>query len=268
MGSAGGAAKVAWLTDDLGFDAAFDYREAPVPSSSRRTHRSTSTSTTSAATTSRPRMFHMADFGRIAMCGGIADYNATTPPPGPRYLMMAVTKRLQACEGFIVTDHSEVAGEFYRTVGPWLASGDIRYRETFVDGMDAGGRGVPRAFHRRQHRQDARAAVRPSAWPLDWAGRRAVRLVEHRVAEPASHRGGGARSAARHHVVRRGPRPGLRRGDVQVHDDHHVREHRRCDVRRPQARTGEPGPAQRRHDRPRPARSGRLPIETTPAPTC
>ena len=103
-------------------------------------------------------MFHMADFGRIALCGAIADYDATTPPPGPRNLTMAVTKRLKI-EGFIVTDHSDAAGEFYRTVGPWLASGEIAYRETYADGIDAGGRGLPRARHRGQHRQDAGSSL-------------------------------------------------------------------------------------------------------------
>ena len=100
----------------------------------------------------------MADFGRLALCGAIAGYDATEPVPGPRNLMMAISKRL-TLRGFIVTDHGDLAGEFYRTVGPWLASGEVTYRETFVDGLDRDRRGVPRARHRRQHRQDADPAL-------------------------------------------------------------------------------------------------------------
>lgn len=55
--------------------------------------------------------------------------------PGPRNLMMAISKRL-TLRGFIVSDHPELAGEFYRTVGPWLAAGEVTYRETVLDGLD------------------------------------------------------------------------------------------------------------------------------------
>ena len=52
----------------------------------------------------------MADFGRIACCGSISSYNDTEPTPGPRNMMMVVSKRL-TIRGFIVSDHGEAAGE-------------------------------------------------------------------------------------------------------------------------------------------------------------
>jgi NADPH-dependent curcumin reductase CurA len=133
VGSAGSAEKVAWLTDELGFDAAFNYKDGKV------------------ATLLEPHapvdvyfdnvggehleaaIRHMADFGRAALCGAIAGYNE--PVPGPRNMFMAVTKRL-TLRGFIVSDHREAASEFYRQVPAWVADGSIRYRETVVDGLD------------------------------------------------------------------------------------------------------------------------------------
>lgn len=135
IGSAGSAEKVAWLTDDLGFDAAFDYHEAPVVKQLVAHAPIDVYFDNVGGDHLEAAIFHMADFGRLALCGAIAGYNAQEPVPGPRNLMMVVAKRLML-RGFIVSDHADVAGEFYRTVGPWLASGDVRYRETFVDGLD------------------------------------------------------------------------------------------------------------------------------------
>ena len=51
-------------------------------------------------------------------------------------MFLVVTKRL-SIRGFIVLDHGDVAGEFYRTAGAWLADGKLAYRETVVDGLDS-----------------------------------------------------------------------------------------------------------------------------------
>ena len=77
----------------------------------------------------------MADFGRIAACGAIADYNADAPVPGPRNMMMIVSKRL-TLRGFIVTDHADAASEFYGRAGAWVADGSLKWQETVVDGLD------------------------------------------------------------------------------------------------------------------------------------
>lgn len=133
VGSAGSAAKVAWLTDELGYDAAFDYSQAPV-ARQLADHAPVDVYFDNVGGDHlEAAILHMADFGRLALCGAIAGYD--TPVPGPRNLMMAISKRL-TLRGFIVTDHGDLAGEFYRTVGPWLASGEITYRETVLDGLD------------------------------------------------------------------------------------------------------------------------------------
>ena len=113
IGSAGSAAKVERLRA-LGFDAAFDYHDGPVRDSLRRPPRrtaSTSTSTTSAATTWRPRSRALNLHGRVAICGMIAQYNATEPPAAPRNLALVIGKRL-TLRGFLVNDHDDLREQF------------------------------------------------------------------------------------------------------------------------------------------------------------
>jgi len=72
------------------------------------------------------------DFARFALCGMIANYNV--PIPGPRNIVLAVSKRL-LLQGFIVTDHAARMGEFLRDVAPAVGRGEIVAEETFVDGL-------------------------------------------------------------------------------------------------------------------------------------
>jgi NADPH-dependent curcumin reductase CurA len=143
VGSAGSDAKVEYLIDDLGFDAAFNYRTGPVRDQLR-----------DAAPDGIDLYFdnvggdHLEaaigafkPFGRAALCGAISQYNSTVPPPGPRNMPLCVGKRL-TLRGFIVSDHQDRFGDFIAEVGPWLAQGSIVARETVVDGIDR----MPDAF--------------------------------------------------------------------------------------------------------------------------
>jgi hypothetical protein len=71
----------------------------------------------------------------------ISQYNNTAPAPGPRNLPMIVSKRLRL-QGFLVGDHTDLAGEFARDVGQWLAEGRVVVRETVVEGLE----NAPAAF--------------------------------------------------------------------------------------------------------------------------
>ena len=138
VGSAGSPEKVRWLTEELGFDAAFDYREGDVPGQLARVldgRRIDVHFDNVGGEQLEAAIDQMADFGRIAVCGAISAYDATEPPPGPRNLVKLVQRRLTV-RGFIVGDHREAASEFYRTVGGWLADGSLVARETWFDGLD------------------------------------------------------------------------------------------------------------------------------------
>lgn len=135
IGSAGSPEKCAWLTDELGFDVALNYKDAPIGRQLREHGPVDVYFDNVGGDHLEAAIFAMADFGRIAACGAIADYNAEAPVPGPRNLMMVVSKRL-TMRGFIVTDHGDAASEFYRRAGGWVADGTLTWRETVVDGLD------------------------------------------------------------------------------------------------------------------------------------
>ena len=74
---------------------------------------------------------------RVPVCGLIAHYNQKELPPGPDRMSllqsMILQKRLQMT-GFIISDHFDKVPEFIGDVGPWVASGKIKYREDVVEG--------------------------------------------------------------------------------------------------------------------------------------
>jgi NADPH-dependent curcumin reductase CurA len=139
VGSAGSPGKVAWLTGELGFDAAFDYHDGPV-------HLSLAEAAPDGIDVYFDNVggehleaalgaLHV--HGRAALCGAISAYNATEPPPGPRgFGGTMVAKRLRL-EGFLVGDHTDLRPEFAERVSGWLRSGDLVVRETVREGLDA-----------------------------------------------------------------------------------------------------------------------------------
>jgi NADPH-dependent curcumin reductase CurA len=142
VASVGTPEKVAWLRE-LGIDAAFDYRETATEEALRQlapdgidVYFDNVGGDTLEAAIGALRLR-----GRIVACGSISRYNATEALPGPRNLFMVVTKRLRM-QGFIVSDHADRFPAFLAEVGPLVADGTIRHRETVVDGIER----APEAF--------------------------------------------------------------------------------------------------------------------------
>ncbi|WP_347351115.1 NADP-dependent oxidoreductase [Intrasporangium sp.] len=136
VGSAGSAEKVAYVTGELGFDAAFNYHDGKVSRQLREAapegvdvyFDNVGGEHLEAAIGSLRRD------GRIAICGAISAYNATEPAPGPKNLSRLVQTRGRI-QGFLVSDHQDLAEEYWGRAGGWLADGSLRFRETFVDGL-------------------------------------------------------------------------------------------------------------------------------------
>lgn len=137
IGSAGSAAKVRHLVDDLGFDAAFDYHDGPVAEQLAE-----------AAPEGIDVCFDnvggdhlegaiaaMRPHGRIAWCGAVAQYNSTEPPPAPRNLYDVVGKSIRL-EGFLVRNNGHVQGEWEDFLVPHIRAGRVVQDETVVDGFD------------------------------------------------------------------------------------------------------------------------------------
>jgi len=138
IGSAGSAAKAAWL-EELGFDEVFDYNEIDTKEALRDgidVYFDNVGGSTLEAALAALRLR-----GRIVACGAISQYNASSSPPGPRNLFLMVTKRLRM-EGFIISDHYDHFPAFSADMSAWLRDGSVRYRETVVEGIE----NAPSAF--------------------------------------------------------------------------------------------------------------------------
>lgn len=143
IGSAGSAAKVRLLTSELGFDAAFNYKDGDVHAQLRQAapdgidvyFDNVGGDHLEAAFSS------LRVHGRVIACGSIAGYNADRPVPGPRNMFLIVTKRL-TIRGFIVIDSLQRVPEFFAEVAPLVTSGRIKSKETIIEGLER----APQAF--------------------------------------------------------------------------------------------------------------------------
>ena len=73
--------------------------------------------------------------GRIAVCGLISQYNVTELPPGPRNFIQILVKSLRV-QGFIVTEYWDQYPEFLKKMAGWVGNGQIKWRETVLDGIE------------------------------------------------------------------------------------------------------------------------------------
>jgi NADPH-dependent curcumin reductase CurA len=137
VGSAGSDEKVSYLVDELGLDAAFNYHRGSIPELLRE-----------AAPEGIDVYFDnvggdhleaafgaLRPFGRVVMCGTIAEYDLEAPPPGPRNLFLIVAKEL-TIRGLRGNTYAERIPELWREVGGLLRDGRIKSRETIVDGLE------------------------------------------------------------------------------------------------------------------------------------
>ena len=77
---------------------------------------------------------HMRQFGRIAVCGMIEQYNNTTPPAGPSNIIMTIPMSLRI-EGFVVSNHFDMMPAFHKEMGGLIAQGKMKWKETVVEGL-------------------------------------------------------------------------------------------------------------------------------------
>lgn len=137
IGSAGSDEKVKRLTEDCGFDAAFNYKTAPVLEQLNRAapdgidvYFDNVGGESLEAALSALRVH-----GRIIACGGISGYNEEKPKPGPSNLFNMTTKRL-TMKGLIVGDWLERRDEFEKESVAHYRAGKLKSLETVVDGLD------------------------------------------------------------------------------------------------------------------------------------
>ncbi len=144
VGLAGSDAKIAWLLDELGFDAAINYRtaedlrgalEESCPEGIDVYFDNAGGATTDAIV---PQINVGA---RIALCGQTSQYNLVEPELGPRWLGQLIVKEARM-QGFLVSSYSARFPEALGQLARWLEQGKLKYREDIVRGIEA----APQAF--------------------------------------------------------------------------------------------------------------------------
>ncbi|HUB74969.1 MAG TPA: NADP-dependent oxidoreductase [Solirubrobacteraceae bacterium] len=135
VGIAGGGSKCAWITDELGFDAAIDYKAENVAAALREQapkgidvyFDNVGGEILDAALT------RLARGARIVICGAISQYNATGAVKGPaNYLALLVARA--SMTGMVIFDYVQRFPEAARELAGWLADGRLISREEVVEG--------------------------------------------------------------------------------------------------------------------------------------
>ncbi|WP_432793773.1 NADP-dependent oxidoreductase [Rhodococcus ruber] len=148
IGIAGGPEKCAWLTDELGFDAAIDYKAGSV---GRALHAAAPDGIdiyfdNVGGETLDSALAVLRKHARVVLCGAISGYNATDPQPGPsRYLSLLVNRA--SMTGFIVFDYLDRFPEGMAAVSEWIRRGELVTREQVeTGGVEAFGRTLNMLF--------------------------------------------------------------------------------------------------------------------------
>ncbi len=137
VGIAGGAEKCRWLTETAGFDAAIDYKAADVAG---RLHEACPKGIdvyfdNVGGEILDAALAQLAFHGRVVLCGAIANYNATEPPPGPKNYLNLLLQRGRM-EGFIVLDYASRQNEAIAALSGWLAEGKLTERVDVQEGLE------------------------------------------------------------------------------------------------------------------------------------
>lgn len=147
VGIAGSDEKCRWLTEDLGFDAAINYKKENVLEALKREcPNGIDVDFENVGGEILDSVLALINLGaRISLCGMISQYNATEGMPGPYNLWMLIVKRARI-EGFLVSDYVGRAAEAMTALGRWLMEGKIKYRVDVVEGLEEAPRAVNKLF--------------------------------------------------------------------------------------------------------------------------
>lgn len=146
VGIAGSDEKCKWLVEELGFDAAINYKSDDLAAQLR------------AAAPNGVDIFYentggpiqevifsqLNRFGRVVVCGVLADYDNEVPTKGPSWVDINL-KSLRV-QGLIVTDYLDISDEAFSVLGRYLAEGKIQYKAYVTEGFESLPEGLIKLF--------------------------------------------------------------------------------------------------------------------------
>lgn len=147
VGLAGGEAKCRWLVDELGFDAAIDYKGEDVRAALKQAapkgvdvyFDSVGGELLELALT------RLRNFGRVVLCGAISQIHEDELPPGPRSYVHLIAKRGRM-QGFVTLDYAARYDEARAQLATWIREGKLRFRDEIASGIEEAPRHFLRLF--------------------------------------------------------------------------------------------------------------------------
>jgi NADPH-dependent curcumin reductase CurA len=152
IGIAGGPEKCAWLTRELGFDAAIDYKSEKIRSRLRELSPKGIDIffDNVGGSVLNDCLARLAFGARVVICGGISRYNADPRnpeqvPPGPQNYFNVVAQHA-SIQGFLVHHYAEHYATAERRLAAWVADGRLKHKEDIVEGFENAPRALMRLF--------------------------------------------------------------------------------------------------------------------------
>jgi NADPH-dependent curcumin reductase len=137
VGVAGSYRKCVWIVDELGFDAAVDYRGEDVATALRR-HCPDGIDLyfdNVGGEILDACLGQLAMGARVVVCGAISMYNKAEPPPGPRNYINLLLKRARM-QGFLVLDYVDRFPEAQLQMAQWVQEGRVKWSEHVIHGLE------------------------------------------------------------------------------------------------------------------------------------
>lgn len=147
VGIAGGPDKCRWLTEELGFDGAVDYKNEDVGAAlDRLCPNGIDVNFENVGGPIMEAVYQRLNtFARMPVCGLISGYNTDGPMAGFEDFRRILMRRILV-KGFIVTDYLPRFGEAAQALAAWVVEGKIKYKSHVVDGLETAPQTVKRLF--------------------------------------------------------------------------------------------------------------------------
>jgi NADPH-dependent curcumin reductase CurA len=137
VGIAGGAEKCGYIVNELGCDAAIDYKSEDVKQSLQK-HCPKGIDVyfdNVGGTILEAALSNLARGARVVICGAISQYNNTGPMAGPRNYMSLLSNRA-TMKGMLVFDYVDRYPQARAEMAGWMAEGKLKSREDIVEGLE------------------------------------------------------------------------------------------------------------------------------------